>query len=125
MSKLPFEKMNAFILVPYSVLSGRLAIILANYNSVYGEHQGRSQTSEQDGASFERPRREPLRESGNLEAQKCSFKHFPWHFSSEKWILDQNQDEAVASSCLMLATALNTFKAKKVTERFYTKSLFT
>lgn len=60
MSKLPFEKMNAFILVPYSVLSGRLAIILANYNSVYGEHQGRSQTSEQDGASFERPRREPL-----------------------------------------------------------------
>ena len=34
------------------------------------------------------------------------FKHFPWHFSSEKSILGPNQDEAIASSCPMLATAL-------------------
>ena len=79
--------------------------------------QGRSQTSEQDKASFERPRRQPLGGGGdggmpppprkfwNLEAQKCSVKHFPWHFSSEKSILGQNQDEAIASSYLMLATA--------------------
>ena len=33
-------------------------------------------------------------------------KNFPWHFSSEKLILGQNQDEAIASSRLMLATAL-------------------
>ena len=47
-------------------------------------NQGHSQTSEQDEASF----------------------------SSEKSILDQNQDEAIVSPCLMLATALiisNTF----------------
>ena len=62
--------------------------------------QGRSQTSEQDEASFERRRGEPLgglgacappslppRKVWNLEAQKCSFKHFPWHFSPEKSIL--------------------------------------
>ena len=33
----------------------------------------------------------------NLEAQKCSSKHFSWHNSSEKSILDQNQDEGIAS----------------------------
>ena len=58
-------------------------------------YQGRSQTSEQDEASFERQRREPLtgglgacrpRKFWNLEVQKCSFTHFPWHFSSEKSI---------------------------------------
>ena len=54
-------------------------------------------------ASFERWRREPLgglgaclnsppplppaRKFWNLGAQKCSCKHFPWHFSSEKSIL--------------------------------------
>ena len=66
--------------------------------------QGRSQTSEQDEASFERRRRQPLRGLGacpppllprkfwNLQpqkqggwrfirpAQKCSCNHFPWHF---------------------------------------------
>ena len=34
------------------------------------------------------------------------FRHFLWHFSSEKSILGQNQDEAIASSRLMLATVL-------------------
>ena len=59
--------------------------------------QGRSQTSEQDEASFERQRRQPLggcgacplpaRKFWNLEAQKCSCKHFAWNFSSEKSII--------------------------------------
>ena len=70
--------------------------------------QGRRQTSEQDEASFERWRRAPPGGSGGLlprkiwilEAQKCSFKHFPRHFSSENSILGQNQDKAIASSCL-------------------------
>ena len=48
----------------------------------------------------------PPRKFWNLETQKCSFKHFPWHFPSEKSILGQNEDEGIASSCLMLATAL-------------------
>ena len=48
----------------------------------------------------------PALNNSALEVQKCSFKHFPWHFSSEKSILGQNQDEAFASSCLMLSTAL-------------------
>ena len=43
---------------------------------------------------------------GNLEAQKCSFKHFPWHFFLRKSLLGQHQDKAVALSCLMLATGL-------------------
>ena len=79
--------------------------------------EGCSQTLEQDEASFERWRREPLGGGGGLgaclprkfwnqEAQKCSSKHFSWHYSSEKSILNQNQDEGIASSCLMLATAL-------------------
>jgi len=29
----------------------------------------------------------PPRKFWNLEAQKCSFKHFPWHYSSQKSIL--------------------------------------
>ena len=56
-------------------------------------YQGRSQTSEQDEASFERRR---------------SKARITWNFSSQR----KNQDEAIASSCLMLATALiisNTF----------------
>ena len=61
-------------------------------------NQGRSQTSEQDKASFERRR---------------SKARIAWNFSSQtESILGQNQDEAIASSCLMLATALiisNTF----------------
>ena len=60
-------------------------------------NQGRSQTSEQDEASLE----------GRMPKARI-----PWNFSSEKSILDQNQDEAIASPCLMLATALiisNTF----------------
>ena len=49
------------------------------------DFQGRSQTSEQDEASFKHRRREPLGGSGgmptqqslqSLEARKCSFKHF-------------------------------------------------
>ena len=51
--------------------------------------QGRSQTSEKDEASLKRRRREPLGGGGGgLKAK------------------GQNQDEATASSCLMLATAL-------------------
>ena len=60
-------------------------------------NQGRSQTSEQDKASFQRRR---------------SKARIAWNFSSEKSILDQNQDEAIASPCVMQATALiisNTF----------------
>ena len=61
-------------------------------------YQGRSQTSEQDEASFERRR---------------SKARIAWNFSSQtESILGQNQDEAIASSCHMLATALiisNTF----------------
>ena len=61
-------------------------------------YQGHSQTSEQDEASFERRR---------------SKARIAWNFSSQtESILGQNQDEAIASSCLMLATALiisNTF----------------
>ena len=56
-------------------------------------YQGRSQTSEQDEASFERRR---------------SKARIAWNFSSQtESILGQNQDEAIASSCLMLATALS------------------
>ena len=61
-------------------------------------NQGRSQTSEQDEASLK----------GRMPKARI-----PWNFSSEKSILGQNQDEAIASPCLMLATALiisNTFK---------------
>ena len=61
-------------------------------------YQGRSQTSEQDEASFERRR---------------SKARIAWNFSSQtESTLGQNQDEAIASSCHMLATALiisNTF----------------
>ena len=57
---------------------------------------------------------EPLRGSGGMPLQKILksggsemlFRHFLWHFSSEKSILGQNQDEAIASSRLMLATVL-------------------
>ena len=60
-------------------------------------NQGRGQTSEQDEASLK----------GRMPKARI-----PWNFSSEKSILGQNQDEAIASPCLMLATALiisNTF----------------
>ena len=59
-------------------------------------NQGRSQTSEQDEAIFERRRCEPVKGSGgmppprnfyNLEAQKSSCKHCQWYFSSQKSIL--------------------------------------
>ena len=64
--------------------------------------QGCSQTSKQDEASFERStfRRHkvlegsegmPPRKFWNLEAQKCSCKHFPWYFSSEKSILSKSR----------------------------------
>ena len=53
-------------------------------------NQGRGQTSEQDEASLE----------GRMRKARI-----PWNFSSEKSILGQNQDEAIASSYLMLATA--------------------
>ena len=81
---------------------------------IYGEIiHGCSQTSEQDEASFERRRCEPPGGSEGMPLQKILktrgsemlFKHFSWNFSSEKSILGQNQDEAVASSWLMLATA--------------------
>ena len=59
--------------------------------------QDRSQTLVEDEASFERRGREllggsaglppPPRKFWNLEAQKCSCKHFLWHFSSKKSIL--------------------------------------
>ena len=55
-------------------------------------NQDRSQTSEQDEASLE----------GRMPKARI-----PWNFSSEKSILGQNQDEAIASSCLTLATALS------------------
>ena len=48
-----------------------------------------------------------------------SFKHFPWHFSSDKSILGQNQDEAIALSCLMLAMALSTTKYTKENFKIY------
>ena len=80
---------------------------------IYKLDHGCSQTSEQDEASFERRRREPPGGSEGMPLQKILksrgsemlFKHFSWNFSSEKSILGQNQDEAVASSWLMLATA--------------------
>ena len=56
--------------------------------------QGRNQTSVQDEANFERPRREPLGGSGGMRPPppqkilksrglEMLFKHFLWHFSSE------------------------------------------
>ena len=120
---------SAFLLFHYSVLRTfswtsfcpiRFSILLCleclNIQSTcfLRQRQVRSQTSEKDETSFERRRCRPLRglwarlprKFWNLKAQKCSFKYFPWHFSSENTILGQNQDEAIASSCLMLATAL-------------------
>ena len=95
-------------------------LLLSNWTE-HSNRQGRRQTSEQDETRALKARAArggsggmPPRILWNLEAQKCSFKHFPWHFSSEKSILSQNQDEAIASSCLMLATALT---VKRVWER--------
>ena len=88
-------------------------------------NQGCSQTSEKDEASFEPlggvlghvpP---PLNILKSRGSEMLSFKHFPWHFSSDKSILGQNQDEAIASSCLMLAMALSTSKYTKENFKIY------
>ena len=74
-------------------------------------NQGRSQTLEQDEASFERRRHELLGGSGsmppprkvwNLEAQKCSCKHFPWHFSSQKSILGKCRSSLFYCSAILV-----------------------
>ena len=92
---------------------GREKLKVESREIIYKLNHGCSQTSEQDEASFERRRCEPPGGSEGMPLQKILksrgsemlFKHFSWNFSSEKSISGQNQDEAVASSWLMLATA--------------------
>ena len=92
----PFRSLSSmleFVYPPwFSGVRREIAHFLVKLNAC--TRAGRSQTSEQDEASFERQRREPLggswghappptttttRKFWNLEAQKCSCKHFPWH----------------------------------------------
>ena len=90
-----------------------LSLSFAYYLDKSSQTQGRSQTSEQNEASFERRRREsrggfrgmPPRKILKTRSSEMFFKHFPWNFSSEKSILS-SQGEAIASFSLMLATAL-------------------
>ena len=80
------------------------------------EAQGRSQTSEQDEASFERQRCEPLGGSGGMPpspqkilktrgSEMLLLAFCVAFFCKKKKKKCQNQDEATASSCLMLVTA--------------------
>ena len=91
------------------------SLSFAYYLDKSSQTKGRSQTSEQYEASFERRRRESRVARGvqghaprkilKTGSSKMFFKHFPWNFSSEKSILS-SQGEAIASFSLMLATAL-------------------
>ena len=80
-----------------TAMKKELLLISVKNSKWGGTLRGWSQTSEQDKARFEHQSKPlggggglgacPLRKCWNLEAQKCSFMHFPWHFfqKSKSW----------------------------------------
>ena len=64
----------------------------------------------------------PPRKFWNLEAQKCSCKHFPWHFSSEKSIFGKCRSSLLYSYWCQVNDHLH-FKAFKCCNTYYNNKM--